>query len=348
MTGKMAACFDERLFQALPPLIGGKRRLLRLIFGALAKVVSPTEWRGLRFLDPFLGGGAVSLAAKWLGFDVVCGDLALRSVVVGKALIANSSVRLGPMEALSLVRDEPTTWDRIAERHSPDVFPLAHARFLDRALGVARGFPSPQQELALVALLKWVLRVQPMSQLRGTDARAAVRGDLDAVSPRRLGHYVRSQRLLGPGALFRLVEEVNGGVFPGRGEVHQMDALDFLRSFSGDVLYLDPPYPGTAQYENEYALVDELLEGHTYSPSRFSTTAAIPALSGLFEAAKGVAVWVVSMGGTIERRRELEEVMASHDRSLRAWSVPYRHLASIASARKNADNLEHLIVATRR
>ena len=35
-----------------------------------------------------------------------------------------------------------------------------------------------------------------MSMLRGTDARAAASGDYDRVSPRRLGHYLRSERYL--------------------------------------------------------------------------------------------------------------------------------------------------------
>ena len=75
--------------------------------------------------------------------------------------------------------------------------------------------PEPKRSLALVLLIKWVLRVQPMSMLRGTDARAAFCGDCDRVSPGRVGHYVRSLDLLRPAAWWRLAQEVNGGVLLG-------------------------------------------------------------------------------------------------------------------------------------
>lgn len=336
------------IFKALPPFIGGKRKLVPFIFGALGAAIPPSAWQGLRFLDPFVGGGAISLAAKWLGFEVICGDVALRSVTVGKALIENSTARLSPVEVLALMREEHPEYERVAERHSPQVFPLEHARFLDRALAVAHGLPSPRRELAALVLVKWALRVQPMSQLRGTDARAAACGDLDRVSPRRLGHYIRSRRLLAPAALFKLADEVNGGVFQGCGRAYQMDALEFLRRFDGDVLYLDPPYPGTAAYEKEYRVLDELLEAQTHLLSRFSRPSAAPALDDLLDAATTVPLWLISMGGSPEDRRDLERMTSSHDRRIKAWSVPYQHLGSIASSEKNAMNVEHLVLAERR
>jgi hypothetical protein len=70
-------------FRALPAYFGGKRRLVRLIFAALNTVVPRPKWSGLRFVDPFLGGGSVSLFAKAQGFRVACNDLAFRSALVG-------------------------------------------------------------------------------------------------------------------------------------------------------------------------------------------------------------------------------------------------------------------------
>lgn len=46
------------------------------------------------------------------------------------------------------------------------------------------------QSLAIVLVVKWALRTQPMSMLRGTDARDPFEGDLDQVSSRWLGHYL--------------------------------------------------------------------------------------------------------------------------------------------------------------
>ena len=53
--------------QALPPYLGGKRKLMGRIFKHLP---GPTE--APVFIDAFLGGGSVSLMAKARGYRVIC------------------------------------------------------------------------------------------------------------------------------------------------------------------------------------------------------------------------------------------------------------------------------------
>ena len=73
--------------RALPPYPGGKRRLLPGIFALIKGVSPPASWPTLTFADPFLGGGAVALAAKAQGFGhIVANDIAERSTLVGRAL----------------------------------------------------------------------------------------------------------------------------------------------------------------------------------------------------------------------------------------------------------------------
>jgi hypothetical protein len=67
----------------------------------------------------------------------------------------------------------------------------------------------------------------------------------------------------------RLLER---GIFA-NGEENRMargDVLDFLAGAEGDVAYLDPPYPGTVTYEDEYLGIDELLAGCCRSATRRS------------------------------------------------------------------------------
>lgn len=66
------------LWAALPPYLGGKRRLCPLIFREVDRLVPRCHWAGLTFLDGFLGGGSVSLYAKAQGFRVVATDIAER------------------------------------------------------------------------------------------------------------------------------------------------------------------------------------------------------------------------------------------------------------------------------
>ena len=47
----------SRLFDALPPYLGGKRRLAPLILADLAAELPPAEWPRASFCDPMGGGG---------------------------------------------------------------------------------------------------------------------------------------------------------------------------------------------------------------------------------------------------------------------------------------------------
>jgi hypothetical protein len=331
----------------LPPFLGGKRRLVPLMFSLLSTAARRVEWRGLRFIDPFLGGGSVSLLAKTYGFEVHCNDVAYRSALVGHALIANSDVTLTDADAALLFREPDGDYQRTAEeRFSPSVFSTEHARFLDRGLHWARSgpFPGAKRHLMELLLVRWALRCQPMSQLRGTDARAAAEGDFDRVSPRRVGHYVGSLRLLQPRAVTAMARQLNGAVFPGRGFVSQIDAVDFLGRTEGDVVYFDPPYPGTTAYEKEYRALDILLEGRELAPSRFSSEAGV--LGELFQTASHIPAWLVSLNNTVLTLDELLDMIRCYRQEVRSVEVPYSHLGSIASERKNAENREYIVLAT--
>ena len=332
--------------RALPAYLGGKRQLCPVLFALLCQAVERERWRGMTFVDPFMGGGSVSLYAKALGFRVVSNDLALRSAAVGHALIANSSVRLTRVDVAAVLREPSEVYPRLAEEEFyPRVFSREHAQVIDRALyWLHTGqIPEPRRSLLVLLLTKWILRLQPMSMLRGTDARAAIGGDYDRVSPRRAGHYLCSRRLLAPAAWWHLAQEVNLGVFAGEGEAHQRDVFDFLSDVEGDVVYLDPPYPGTTSYENEYAVLDHLLEGREYQRSRFS--GSTPPLDELFQACDHIPVWLVSLGNASIGVEELVDRISKHRAVRRVLEVPYRHLESIASEEKNENNREYLVLA---
>src|SRR3989449_6548612 len=153
------------IFSALFPMLGGKRRLCPTIFREIDRVVPRRLWPGLRFLDGFLGGGSVSLYAKALGFKVIATDIAERAILVGRALIENSRVRLTREDILRLAAptDEPP--GRIEREFAPQVFTPAQARFLDRALTTATADPAKAALYHLLGI-RVALKAHPMSQVR--------------------------------------------------------------------------------------------------------------------------------------------------------------------------------------
>ena len=327
----------QSFFRALPAYFGGKRRFCQLLFSILAEYLPQADWRNSLLLDPFCGGAAVALYAKAQGFRVVASDVAERAVVVARALIANSSVRLRFEDVLDLFVEPEGDYLRIAARHSPAVFAPGQAAWLDQALTRARQGSEPTRSLLLLLIIKLALRCQPMSMLRGTDARVAARGDYDRVSPRRLGHYLKGRDLFSPAGAWSVAQEVNAGVFGGRGKGEKGDALAVIAAIKADVLYLDPPYPGTTGYEREYRVLDEML-------GDVPAASAPPYLDDLLAAADRVPLLLLSYGGPSLTLSELTDRVSRHRPVLRALAVPHVHLASIAR-RDQGDRFEYIILA---
>ena len=176
-------------FHALPPYLGGKRRLCPLIFSALGEALPRERWRDSTLLDPFAGGGAVSLYAKAQGFRVVASDISERSCIVTRALVANSSCRLTQPQVLGLFREPAGDYRRWAAELVPEVFTHEQAQWLDRAFAQARACAEPARSMLQLLVLRTALSLQPMSTLNATDARAFGEGDYDRVTPRQLGPW---------------------------------------------------------------------------------------------------------------------------------------------------------------
>ena len=188
-------------------------------------------------------------------------------------------------------------------------------------------------------IIKLVLGLQPMSVLDASDAGAAATGDFDRVSSRRLGHYLRAPERFKPEAVWRVARQVNGGVFPGTGVALQGDAVDVISCNDADVLYLDPPYPGTTGYTKTYAVLDEML-------GDVDGTRPEPSLEALLESAAHVPVMVLSYGGPTVTLETLTALVGQHRNVVQAVAIPYPHLRSVARKETSREDREYLVVAT--
>lgn len=315
-------------YNALPAYLGGKRRLVPLIFGFLNQVLPSSEWSGTGLLDPMCGGGAVALAAKARGFNVCAGDSAERGAVVSRALIENSSVRIRPEDVYHLlplakrhIIDEPVDW--------LDLFSSPNA------------LSEPKRSLMQLVLIKAYLRSFPMSMPSASDAHSFVEGDYDRISPRRISTYFRGVSSLKPEVLWRIAGQVNSGVFGGDGQALRGDALRVIASSDADVLYLDPPYTGTTNYGSTYARLDQLL-GDPFTDSN------LPDLDRLLESASDIPLLILSYGGPGVTAEGIAARISAHRRVINCVDVPYPHLVAVATRARKEATREVIVIAENR
>ncbi len=333
------------LWSALPAYLGGKRRLCPMIFRELDRVLPRGQWPGLRFLDGFLGGGAVSLYAKAQGFQVHAIDIADRSIVVGNALIANSRAQLVKADIVRALSRDRSRPGRIETEMVPAVFPVNVARFLDGALAEAASADDPAHAALLrLLVIKVAMLAHPMAQVRPGTAHRMATGEYESITESCVKTYVDAARLTTPARLWRVAEAINAGVFGGTGRVWQGSALDLLDDVEADVAYFDPPYPGTTPYEREYRTLDRILGDERSEISAFSRRGGVGLLDELLDRSRHIPVVLLSCGNAEITLAELEARMQRVGRDVRGLEIPYAHKASVARASVRERNRELLVI----
>lgn len=345
MTARRPSRKRLSLWGALPPYLGGKRRLCPLIFREIDRLLPRAAWHGRTFLDGFLGGGSVSLYAKSQGFAVVSTDIATRAITVGKALIANSRVRLTHDDVLALVGPSDRPPGRVEQEMVPAVFTANVARLIDRALAIAAATgDDAKAALLLLLAIRVAMLEHPMSQVRkGTIHRVAT-GEYEAITDSCVHHYVEGLRLTRPDRLWAIAQQINAGVFAGEARVVQGNILDLLPSIDADIAYFDPPYPGVMSYEKEYRVIDAILEGSSRPTSPFTARDGANLIDDLLERAQHIPLWILSLGNEVVTLDELTAKMARLGRRTRSLEIKHQHLPAVATAEKKATNREFLVV----
>ncbi|MCK5260243.1 MAG: DNA adenine methylase, partial [Candidatus Omnitrophica bacterium] len=276
-----------KMFNALLPYFGGKRKLCPVIFRHIDKYLPREKWCGAVFVDAFLGSGAVSLYAKAQGFRVIANDIAERSYIAGKALIENAQIALTATDIHRLFTPNHDNNHLIEQEFVPEVFTKRHAVFLDNA------FANAKRAIDKYLLLKYIFCIRPYSKFSSPNAfnRPMAEGRYDEIKRTYTKHI--KDNLKTPLAILKTEKErVNAGIFSNgvKNEVHKGDVFEFINEVSGDVLYLDPPYAGTLSYESEYAVLDRIL-GESKPKSGFSNADGMDVVDELLSKAGKFPLW---------------------------------------------------------
>lgn len=335
-----------RFFDALPAYYGGKRKLVKAIFKE-----APPAAQAPVFADAFLGGGAVSVMAKALGYRVLCNDIAQWSYIVGKALVENNRVKLTDMDINRLFL--PAENDGFIQANfCPEVFLTKHAEFLDNAMAIVRAMDDgPKKYLNLLLLIKYVFYLRPYSKFSSPNAFNIPMEErrIEWIKNRTYHASIKAALRPIPESLAELARAINAGIMDNAQEnrVFNLDVLDFLSKIKADVVYFDPPYAGTLAYEEEYHVLDQILDGQVFEAkkSEFSRKDGIKFLDRVFQAARHIPVWIISMGNAQGQNDlvELQEMVGRYRQS-QTYRIKYKHIPAVATEEHQAKNEEYLII----
>lgn len=330
-----------KIFDALLPYFGGKRKLCPIIFTHISAHLPREQWQGRVFVDAFLGSGAVSLYAKAQGFKVIANDIAERSILAGKALIENNQTFItdSDLHRLFLPNDNRRY---IESKLTPRYFTKRHAVFLDTA------FSNAERPLDKYLLLKYIFHIRPYSKFSSPNAfnKPMEEGRFDEIKATYTKHI--RENLTPPLKILKLQKDrINKGIFSNgqKNEIYKQDVFDFIKTAGGDILYLDPPYAGTLSYESEYGVLDEIL-GDIKQKSMFSLKGGMELLGELLESADKFPLWVISFGNAAGKN-DLNKLVGivSKLRRCSAKEFNYRHCEAMATEAHKQNCREWLVIA---
>jgi adenine-specific DNA-methyltransferase len=214
-------------------------------------------------VDMFAGGGSVSYELKKRGYTVLSNDSLFSSYVVLKSIIENSFTKFD-LKNLEIYLELP----EIEEKYN-NVSWLVNRLFFDfevlelaRLLVIIDKLNGYEKHFLQALLRRAMIRKLPYSRMNI---------DWKNITKLRNEEYSYSKykrkRAYHNKPFFEHIKEnindYNNSIFDNgkRNLVSQKDVFDFLEELvSADVIYLDPPYPGTMnKYESFYGIFDVLF-----------------------------------------------------------------------------------------
>jgi len=237
--------------------IGNKRKLSDLI-------VKSTSIKEGVVLDLFAGGSSVAFGYKKKGFKIISNDSMYASYVINKAIIENSEVTLA---------------ENIVERslkHSIDKDQRHELNWLENNLF----FPDEVDELAQLVSFSLSLKGYEKFLFQSLIRRAMIRKlpysrmNVNWKNIKKLRDEEYSYKKYGRKRAYHNksfsthmknnIKSYNDAVFDNNKEniAIQMDAIEAVKKYKNvDILYLDPPYPGTMNnYSGFYGAFDKIFD----------------------------------------------------------------------------------------
>lgn len=237
--------------------IGNKRKIVEWI-GSNIPVSEGT------IFDLFAGGSSVSYYLKSQGYRVITNEALYASFVINKALIENKETKL--------------EYDKIKEiknnnidknlRESLDwlesnLFYADEVDELSKFVKYSYELENYEKYLFRSLIRRSMIRKLPYSRMNVNWKNITKLRD-EEYSYRKYGRRRAYHNESFEYHILDNLDEYNNAVFDNGKEnkSFQMDFIDALDSIeSVDVLYLDPPYPGTMnQYENFYGSFDKIFD----------------------------------------------------------------------------------------
>lgn len=240
--------------------IGNKKKIVDWLIKLIPSDV-------ISVVDGFSGGGSVAYSLKSAGYRVIANDMLYSSFELNKAFVENNEVILSyeHLENANKYNASENVKKRLSFLSQKLYFP-DEVEELAGLVGYAEDcLQGYEYSIYLSLLRRAMIRKLPYSRMNiNWDNITKLRDEeysYEKYGRRRAYH---NQSFIEH--MYSALDEYNMSVFKGKRQatVEQLDILDLIEKYpSADLLYMDPPYPGTMNnYDAFYGPFDDMFTKH--------------------------------------------------------------------------------------
>ncbi len=241
--------------------IGNKEKVTDWIFNFVPEDVEV-------FFDGFSGGGSVSYEAKKRNFKVISNDVLKINYLISKALIENSKYILSDKDIETIFNGKPIQGFMYKNYSNKNFYPLECKELDSYRKNIDLLSNNYKKAMALILMRRAMIRKMPYSRFNiKWDKVEQLRDEEYSYK-----HYKRKRAYHNES--FRKhflndLEEYNLAVFDNgkKNKAYNKDIFSIMKKVDADLIYLDPPYPGTLnKYFDFYSLLDAYVESEIQQP----------------------------------------------------------------------------------
>lgn len=302
-----------------------------------------------KVLDLFAGGSSVSFELKKRNFEVTANDALYASLVVNKALIENKTTTLNKNDIeKALKRDTDINLREKLRWLDNNLFYETEVDELAQLVSYSKKITGYKKFILQSLIRRAMIRKLPYSRMN-IDWRNIVKLRDEEYSYKKYGRKRAYHNESFENHILKDLDSYNEAVFDNgkNNKAIQMDGLEAIKKYGNvDLIYIDPPYPGTMNKYNEfYGTFDQIYNKNIEYTDLTSSSNFLIYLENLVEEASKKAKYLaLSLNSrSVPNINEVENLLEFYGE---VTVLEKKHSYQVSGKENKKENYEILALVT--
>lgn len=297
--------------------------------------------------DAFSGGGAVSYEAKKRGLKIINNDIMTVNYLLSKSFIENNQEILTSEDVKIIFSMKPFKGFMYKNYSNVFFYPKECMELDLYRKNIEKLSSEYKKAIAFTLLRRAMIRKMPYSRFNIKWNKIQQLRDEEysyKKYKRKRGYHNKSFRT----HFLKDLDNYNNAIFDNgkNNKSYNKDIFSLLNSIKTDIIYIDPPYPGTMNnYFGFYGLVDEYIKSKKLKPFKdnFIDKQSSSLFDKLFSNLSNYKYWFLSYNNnSCPTKNKLLDIINKYSKNIKV--IEKYHSYKVTGKEKKEKNKEYLFI----